>query len=88
MSKQIGYEQLTGLGAVKKLTQPSTSYGVWLQAEAQNVRVRNDGTDPTAAVGFLLKPGDPPLFLKGDLRGLEFIEAAAGGIINALYVGV
>lgn len=88
MPKHISYEQVTGLSAVKKLTVPSNAQGAYIQAEAQNVRVRNDGTDPTAAVGFLLKPGDPPLFLQGDIRGLEFIEAVAGGIVNVLYVGL
>ena len=55
-------------------------------AKAKNVRWRADGTDPTSAVGMLMKTTDPPLLLEMfPLAGLEFIEVAAGALLNIHY---
>jgi hypothetical protein len=61
--------------------------GVWLQAEAQNVRVRCDGTAPTASVGTLVYAGDPPMFFPFDPAGIRAIEVTASAKINAEFVG-
>lgn len=87
-SKSVGYEQITGLSAVKTLTVPSyegiKARKALIQAETQSVRVRNDGTDPTAAVGLILTANTIFEFA-GDLESLEFIETAASAKLNVLY---
>ena len=57
--------------------------GRWalLQAVGQNIRWRDDGTDPTAAVGMLLLVGNP-LPYYGDLKAIRFIETAASAELN------
>jgi hypothetical protein len=51
---------------------------VLVQALAQNVRYTLDGSTPTAAVGFQLKAGDPPvIILLEDGVTVTIIEEAA-----------
>lgn len=91
----VGYEQITGLGTVKGLTIPAVdSQGnsvkpnaVLLQSEAQNVRWRADGTNPTATVGMrLLSTALDPWYYDGDLARLRLIESAASAIVNVTYL--
>lgn len=83
--KSLGYEQITGLSTVKTLTVPAGATLALLQAEAQNIRWRNDGTDPTAGIGMILVAGQAPTEYKGDLSLLEFIEATASAKLNVAY---
>lgn len=53
-----------------------------LQAETQNVRIRDDGTDPTTGVGFLLYATAVPYKFEGDISALRVIEATASGKLN------
>ncbi len=57
---------------------------VLFQAEAQNVRYRLDGVDPTAAIGHLLVANESVSFNIGDRKGLSIrvIAATAGAILN------
>lgn len=84
----IGYEQLTGLSAVKGLTAAAydgASYAV-LQAESQDVRWRDDGTNPTASVGMILLNDPPvPIAYFGDLSAIKFIEETASAKLNVSY---
>lgn len=70
---------VVGLGSV-----PAGSRFVLVQAEAQNIRWRDDGTDPTAAIGMVLEAGET-LVYNGNLSSLEMIEAVAGAIVNACF---
>jgi hypothetical protein len=81
-----GYEQVTALSTVKSLTSPNlgTGEGVLLQAEGQDIRWRDDGTPPTAAIGMILKVGTTFEF-RGNASQLRFIEATAGAKLNAYY---
>jgi hypothetical protein len=54
-----------------------------IQTLLQNVRVRDDGTDPTTTVGYQLTVGQP-MWYTGDLRKLRFIEEASGAEVNLL----
>jgi hypothetical protein len=54
-----------------------------IQTLLQNVRVRDDGTDPTTTVGYVLFAGQP-MWYTGDLRKLRFIEEASGAEVNLL----
>lgn len=89
MPKPLKYEQIVIGGAVKALTPPSgdTAYSALIQAEAQLIRWRDDGSNPTAAVGMRL-PVDNILEYDGDLTKIRFMEAVAGGVLNVTYYGV
>jgi hypothetical protein len=85
-----GYSQITGLAAAKGLAQGSSGSipaGVTMalvQCEAQPIRWRDDGTPPTATLGFLMNPGDVMTFDQR-LDQLKFIEAAAGAKVNVSF---
>lgn len=52
-----------------------------IQALVQNVRYRDDGTDPTSSVGMRLHAGES-VWYTGDLSKLRFIEEASGAELN------
>lgn len=76
-----GYRQLT----------PSTAQGVsipnarvaLIQALTQNIRLRDDGIDPTPTVGFRLHAGQSVWYI-GDMVQLRMIEEAASAEVNIL----
>ncbi len=82
----IGYEQITGLSAVKGLTAATyegASYAV-IQAEDQNVRWRDDGTNPTTSVGMILA-AEQSIAYFGDLSAIKIIEETASAKLNVSY---
>jgi hypothetical protein len=90
----LGYAQITSLGTKKAMADsglnppiPLGALGALLQAEAQNIRWRDDTTDPAAGVGMILVAGDAPFFYDGDLSKIEFIEAVAGAKLNISFYG-
>lgn len=84
LGKPLGYQQVTGLSAVKTLTVPADTRIALIQPEAQNVRWRDDGTNPTASVGMIIT-ADSILTFDGDLSTMEFIEVAATAKLNVSY---
>ncbi len=59
---------------------------VKIQTTAQNIRWTEDGTTPTAAVGFQLKSTDPPRLItltKGVI--LTVIEEAGGAVLQVQF---
>lgn len=84
--KPLGYEQIADVGGspVSTLTVPAGARVAIIQATGQNVRWRDDGTAPSATVGIQLAAGDSFLYV-GKLSALQFIEEAAGGILNVSY---
>lgn len=84
-SKPRGFEQVADLSASVGLTPPAAgaSFAV-INAEAQNVRWRDDGEDPTSTVGMLLLK-DTEFTYQGDLSAIRFIETAAGASLNVSY---
>lgn len=81
-----GYQQLTSLSASTALTVPSGANYAIVVAETQAVRYRDDGTAPTATVGFPLAVG---VTFQIDglamLTAVRFIEQTAGAKINVCY---
>ena len=71
-----GFEQITSLGTVKGLTPPSGARLALVQTTDQNVRWRDDGTNPTASVGVQLEAGKDFLYT-GDLNAIKFLQEAA-----------
>lgn len=89
----LGYQQITSLSSATGLTvptrDPSTGANVkanfaLITAEAQNLRWRDDGVDPTASVGMPLAAG-VTLQYDGDLSKIKFIQQTSGGIVNISY---
>jgi hypothetical protein len=80
----LGYEKITGLSAVKALTVPTGARVALLQAEGQNVRWRDDGVNPTATDGMLLKT-TADRWYTGDLAALRLVETAASATVMVSY---
>lgn len=80
-----GYVQMTSLGSAVALSSvPNFVKGALIQAESQNVRWRDDGTDPTASVGNVLAAG-ATLKYTGDLTAIKFIEVTGSAKLNVNY---
>jgi hypothetical protein len=92
ITTRLGYEQITGLSAVKTLTVPTKDVNglackpsiAIITPESTGVRWRDDGTSPSAAVGMPLAAG-VTLQYDGDLTKIEFIEQSASSKLNVTY---
>lgn len=83
--KITGYHQVTSLSSA--VSCPGTGKVLAIQAEAQDVRYRPDGVDPTASVGILLKAGEThtiTLSEEDTSNQIRIIEVTAGAIINVV----
>ena len=79
-----GYEQNTSLATAQPLKVPQGARACIIQALTQNVRWRDDGTDPTTTVGMQLAAGRDMLYT-GDLAKFRMIEEAASAEVNIAY---
>ncbi len=66
------------------LTVPGGANVALIQALTQNVRWRDDGTNPTNSVGIQLLAGDE-MFYTGNLTAIKIIEETATAEVNVLY---
>lgn len=80
----LGYQQITSLAAATALTVPAGARLAQIVCETQAVRYRDDGTNPTASIGYPLATGDH-LIYSGDLSRIKFIEQTGGAKLNILY---
>jgi hypothetical protein len=80
----LGYEKPTPLTSAKALTVPAGATRALLQVEDQKVRWRDDGTDPTNAIGIVIGAGDEFLY-EGDLSAIKFIQETATAELNVAY---
>lgn len=79
-----GFQQITDLSSVVGLTAPSGSKLAIIQVEAQAIRYRSDGTDPSTTVGIRLAPEDI-YFYTGKMEDIKFLEVSSGAILNIEY---
>ena len=80
-----GYVQLTSLASAVGLgTIPDGVTLAVIQSETQNVRYRDDGTNPSASVGMILVAGDI-LYYTGVMSSIKFIQVAASAKLNITY---
>lgn len=86
----LGEQQIGSgvLGAAQNLSVISGANCAVIQAEAQNLRWRDDGVAPTASVGQLILTGTNGLEYFGDLTKIQIIAAQAGGICNVTQARV
>ena len=85
----LGHEQITGISSAKGLTAATyegASFAM-IQAQDQDVRWRDDGTDPTTTAGMVLAAGQS-LNYYGDLSAIKLIEATATAKVNVAYYRV
>ncbi len=90
MAIPLGYQQFTA-GAVDTsvgLTLPTTgrqmpTYCI-ITPLTQGIRWRDDGTAPTAAIGYPLAAGYE-LMYNGDLNAFRMISQIAGAQVNVAY---
>jgi hypothetical protein len=80
----LGYQQITSLSSATGLTIPRGTTLALIVPETQNVRWRDDGTNPTASVGMPIFVG-ASLSYDGDLSRIRFIESTAGATLNISY---
>lgn len=83
----LGYQQLGTLTAAIGLTIPAGTETVLLQGESQNIRYRDDGTDPTASSGMVLAAGTLYEMTVGQIARMKFIEATSAAKLNVSYYG-
>lgn len=81
-----GYQQIVGLVAATALTIPNGSKVALIMPTGQQVRWRDDGTDPTTSVGMPLAIGDAYYYV-GELGKIKFIQEAATATLNISYYG-
>jgi len=80
ISTPQGYHQITDLSSAVGLNAKNGRFAL-IQAVGQNVRWRDDGAAPTAAVGMILHAGETfPYY--GDIKAIRFIETAASAELN------
>lgn len=91
----LGYQQVTTTTPAFTLTVPAGANAALLNAEAVDIRWRDDGTAPTTTVGMLLSATPATggatgahgndLFYTGNVSKLQFIQTGAGAILNVSY---
>lgn len=81
----VAYTQETSIDSAKTLSLPTGCRKVLLQAEAQNVRYRLDGTNPAAGVGMLCLTGahqPTEVQMQEGVTSIKVIGAASGAKLN------
>jgi len=77
------FEQITTLSAAVGISNAEILKGqfVIITPVTQAVRYRDDGTNPTAAIGIFLQVNVPFVYA-GDLSAIKFFEVAASAELN------
>lgn len=83
----LGHQQITSLSAATSLTVPAGTSIIIVTPQTQAVRWRDDGTDPTATVGYPLPAGSELHYDSSKPSRLKFIEQTASATINVAYYG-
>jgi len=86
--RPLGYGRVTSLSAAAGLPTisgsiPNADVAV-IRAETQAVRYRDDGTDPTAAIGTPLSAGQEFVYT-GNMSAIKFIEQTASATLHVNY---
>lgn len=81
----LGHQQITNVSAAVGLTVPVGAVWALIRCEAQSVRWRDDGTNPSATVGMLMLAADVPFLYGGTLTAIKFFETAASAKLNIAY---
>lgn len=94
--KPLGYQQITTISSATGLTVPAAptetvthapaarANKAFIIAETQDVRWRDDGTNPTSTVGMLLQKNEE-FWYTGDINAIKFIEVTSGASLSVSY---
>lgn len=81
--QKISPDSSTAVG----LSVPAGACRCLIAVETQNVRVRDDGTDPTSSTGLIIQKDSQPMPYEGDLSKIKFIAVASTAAVEILYYG-
>lgn len=89
----LGYAQYTSLGSAISLSSapaigvalPAGATQALISVETAGVRYREGGVAPSSSVGMPMFPGGSPLLCQSDLTQIQFIQIAAGAVLNVSY---
>jgi hypothetical protein len=84
----LGYQQITDLSAAVALTVPLGTVYVIFKPNTQAIRYRDDGTDPTASVGYPVAAGAEYIYTGACPTALKLIQTTASATLDVLYYGV
>lgn len=85
--RSLGYQEMNSLAAATALPSvPSGTVEAFIVCETQNVRWRDDGTNPTASVGTLLIPSQPFPYI-ASIPALKIIQTTASAACHVTYYG-
>ena len=82
----LGYQQLTiDATTSQALTVPLGTTLILISPETQAIRIRDDGTNPTATVGYPVPVGAEMRYTACNMAGLKIIGQVASAVVNVLY---
>ena len=84
----LGYQQISPVTAATGLTPPAGATVAIIRCLTNSVRWRDDGTNPTAAIGVPMLPADPPFIYTGNLGAIVFIQTAVAAELDVSYYSV
>lgn len=84
-----GYQQFAAgaVDASTALTVPAGTSVAIFKPAAQAIRFRDDGTAPTAAVGYPVPVGEEYIYAASSLTQVRVIAQVAGAVLDVLYYG-
>lgn len=86
--KALGYQQLTiDATTSQALTIPAGTTLILISPETQAARYRDDGTNPTAALGYPIPVGAELRYTGQNKAAIKIIGQVASTIVNAMYYG-
>jgi hypothetical protein len=81
----LGYAQIAVGSTADALTVPAGATMALFKTETAGVRWRDDGTAPTAAVGFPIADTDPAFAYSGSLSAIQFIAQSGSPVLNVAF---
>jgi hypothetical protein len=86
-SHALGYVQQSVTVAAALSSQPAGNAAgkVAIRTETNNIRFRDDGTNPTTAVGMLILTTDPLFIYDGEISKLVIIATAGTATVSLAY---
>ena len=90
--KALGYAQITAIDTATLLSSvaggiPVGTTLVLISPQTQAIRWRDDGTSPTAAVGYPLAVGSELRYTSQSISRVSVISQVAGAAINVMFYG-
>ena len=86
--RALGYQQLTiDATTSQALTIPAGTTLILISPETQAIRIRDDGTNPTASVGYPVPTGAEMRYSAGNMAAIKIIGQVASAVVNVLYYG-